>query len=69
MKKILLEYFREIYQCLNFRNITEAIMMIIDIGRSKLESVKLITRLIEKQKQKAKGGGCYPLGCTKLDDV
>lgn len=44
-------------------------MMIIDIGRSKLESVKLITRLIEKQKQKAKGGGCYPLGCTKLDDV
>lgn len=23
----------------------------------------------KKTKTKAKGGGCYPLGCTKLDNV
>lgn len=46
-------------------------MMIIDMRRSKLESVKLIKRLLgtNQTHRQTKGGGCYPLGYIQSDDV
>lgn len=51
-KKILLKYFREKYQSLHFRRLTEALMMIMSIRESKKETVKLVKKLLKSHSKK-----------------
>lgn len=51
-KKILLKYFREKYQSLHFRRLTEALMMIMKIRESKKETVKLVKKLLKSHSKK-----------------
>lgn len=51
-KKVLLKYFREKYQSLHFRRLTEALMMIMKIRESKKETVKLVKKLLKSHSKK-----------------